>query len=237
MKHNATIISIAIAVIIATVVGWSVFQYRQKSNQSASVTQMTSELSAAEAREILQQMDEMVYRVTYSSEYDYTTNDGQAAHFNEDSVSKISVTPQLQVTWLEGSQGNNDEGAFTTEGSEYPQYSIYHDDGTTTNYIHGDKWYTSNSDDIYAGLTPEKYFAHTWAVTGELQPIGNNAFRISQLEPGVGTYVFYFNGKRLDHVTWENPDTGDRHLYEILDEPVTREVPAEVVAAAVPFTM
>ncbi|MBQ6449776.1 hypothetical protein IJJ08_02640 [bacterium] len=186
-------------------------------------------------------IDEMVYRITYHSDYGYEDEDGQQVAIVRDVIHKISVTPTLQVTFFEGMTGNNSQdGVIDEPGKDTPNYTIYHDDGTTTNYAYGiedtKQWYVGESDDVYYGLDAEHRIAHTWTVRERPTKISEGVYQAADYEPGNSTYTFYFDADhQLERVEWYNPDTNDTDIYVLLNEPVVTEVPADIVANAVPF--
>ena len=188
-------------------------------------------------------LEEMVYRVTYHSDYSYEDENGQTVAIVRDIIHKVSVTPTLEVTFFEGMTSTDSEGETIDDTEkDTPNYTVYHEDGTTTNYAFGieetGQWYRGESDDLYYGLDSEHAIAHTWTLRERPVKISDGVYQAADYEPGNSAYTFYFGtDHQLERVEWYNPDTNDTHTYVLLDEPVVREVPAEIVENAVPFAI
>ena len=196
-----------------------------------------SEVDAESALAYLQDLQEVVYRVTYESKLNYTDDDGQSVERVLTAINKVSVTPELHV-WITERDLVADDELVETPARQEPSYYIYHPDGKVTSYIYTDRWYTGESEDIWYGLGSDRVYAHTWAVKETPWQIADGVFRAHDRDGEESYYDFFFDqAGKLSRVEWTNPDTTDHHVYEILDEPVIREIPVAVVETAVPFEM
>lgn len=239
-NKSKTPLIIGIIVLVIAVAGGIFWFKSQKKSDAPTSNSETEAVDPAIA--YLQNLDNFVYRSTYSVDMEYEDTDGQKQRVQRNTVQKVSVTPTLQVSILEKMRSFGEDEI--DPDLQHPSYMILNGDGTTTNYAYSiadsatkgeDVWYTGQSDDINAGIPKEHFYAHTWRVDNT--PVKTSPGVYESTDDEGGKYTFYFDtDNRLTKVHWESPDLSASETYEILDEPVITSVPQEIINKAVPFT-
>ncbi|MBQ6436313.1 hypothetical protein IJJ27_01980 [bacterium] len=234
---------IAFGIIILALLLWVMTRPKMISVPNVPKVKQTAEVDANDpALVALKNMKEVVYRVTNEVDINFEDVDGSEIDIHRQSISKVSVTPDLQVVYLEGTHDTGKSAALDIPPQQYPSYTIFNHDGTTKNYVYVNNevdppgWRYGDSDELFYGVNENLYYAGTWLTDEIPHKISEGVYQARGNMADGGTYTFYFDETpKLMKVEWDNPETNDHELFEILDEEPVRSVPAEVVAAAVPF--
>lgn len=243
-KNNSIWVIVAVVAVALIAGGFFAWRGRKDTTTPSVDTPVVSNISDEEAIAYLRNMNEVVYRMTYTVEFDYEDDNGQPAKVQRETTQKVSISPTLQVVHLERMRSFG-EDEIDPNSPNLPFYTIFNGDGTTTNYAYNmaasveeghDVWYTGKSDDVDAGIPAERFYAHTWKVESDPVRVSDGVYEApARLDEG-GNYTFYFGADgKLNKVSWANPETRETAEYEILAEPVETTVPQAIIDAAVPF--